>query len=366
MDSRPRPASLRDLTDDLLWPTLLRAPAMALAPSRLALGFLGIVLLGLSLRTPNLWLETDAFSKAATTAWLDAYAAAPEQGPQAALSRPGAILFGGPWRLLSSHPISTLVVALLAAAAVTLAGGAIARSTAIEFTGRGRPPNASTLRFAASRWRSLMLALLAPLAAVAIIRVLIAVLGWAALSLPWLNVLGAILYPIAMLLGLAAVVLLITYALGGLMLTPAIACEGSDAIDAVQRVLAYVVARPLRLIAYLAVLAAVGLLAFAVFRFAAFSSVYLTGESASLWLAERPAALLTGDVPDSLRDAKPHAHEKAAHAILGLWFKAPAILVASWIFALIHTAGTLLYLIVRRVNDGQDTHEIWIEPGQMP
>jgi hypothetical protein len=353
-----RPVSLSDLTQDLLWPRLLRVPSLALAPGRMFLSLVGVVLIGLAFKTPGIWGQQNWSAEVAERS-----AAAQRQLGSAG----GTLLEPGPWlagwsgylyempvALLREHPWASLVSFGLALVVLGVMGGAVARSAALEAATGVRPQTRAALGFALARWSSLAGSLLAPLVAVLLIGVGLAVAGWAALGIPWVKVAGASAYPVALLGGLLAVLLLLGYGLGWPMLTGAVASEGSDGLDAVVRVYAYVQARPLRLLVYLAILGAVLGLSGGVLTFVIERSIGLTSALTGAWLTERSAAVARGaaelDAPTS---------DKAAAGVVGFWIKSARLLGAAYVFSFFASGGSVLYLLMRRVADGQDVGEVW-------
>lgn len=358
-----RPVTLSDLTDDLLWPRLLRAPSLALAPSRMVLGFFGVVLVSLALRIPDIWLETSFLRTIDQTARsISAGAPISVQAPANAITHAGGLLFGVPDRLLGELPISTTLVFFLCAAVFAIFGGAIARSAAVDFCLGVRSSTATALAFGVKRARSLIAVLLVPLILALVLRLLLSIAGGGLLSVPWLNIVAAIAFPIAIAVGVAITLMLLGYAAGFLMLTPSVACEGSDAIDGLQRVYAYVIARPLRLLSYLLVLGLLFVATLVLLRVIFHTGAYLAGDSLTRWLGERSSAVVTGHIPESLRESlaesKPRADERTAHAIFGFWWNLPGVLIASWIFSFLHCGGAILYLLMRKAADGQELAEI--------
>jgi hypothetical protein len=127
-----------------------------------------------------------------------------------------------------------------------------------------------------------------------------------------------------------------------------VAVEGTDAADGAQRALAYVVGRPGRALVYLAVMTALG---------AGVAWV-------SLIVIEQATLLaMTAGFPRA---------EFASESRAAGWWLAGSMwaygvcfgLVLSWIVSYMNTAGTLMYLALRRVNDQQDVSEVWM-PGMV-
>ena len=58
------------------------------------------------------------------------------------------------------------------------------------------------------------------------------------------------------------------------------------------------------------------------------------------------------------------ATQPAAHGIIAGWRGLVAVVVAGFAFSYFFTAGTVLYLIARRICDGQGVGDVWTpEPG---
>ena len=103
--------------------------------------------------------------------------------------------------------------------------------------------------FALSNWLRLIFSLVLPLLIAGVLSVLLLV-GAFFLMLPWLDVVGGLLYGVALVMGFGVVFLLAGYAGGFSLLVPAVASENCDAADAQQRAYAYVISNPLHLLGY--------------------------------------------------------------------------------------------------------------------
>ncbi len=362
---------LGDLTDDLLWPRILRAPALALSPSRLITGTVCAFLLALLLEIVEL------FRPAAETAAPVPGLADVPAGPYAEL-----MLVGDRLSLIVSRiyeaivaldatalaravgyaavtirdtvmqsPIISLLVGIPLIAVLALAGGAIARSAAIEFAQGRFASRDDTLGFTLRRARQFVGAVILPIIFSALVFLLIAV-GGLLLSVPVLDVAGAILYAAALVLGVIAAIVLMLHVLALPIIVPALAVESTDAFDAIQRSYAYVVGRPLRYLLYAAILILLGVLSAAVFALVAHTSISMTDWAADFFSNDAAHRALTGD-------GEMGATKSVAHAIINIWRTVIELLTAGYIISLFFTSATLLYLVVRRVCDGQDITEIW-------
>lgn len=353
-----RTVTLSDLTQDLLWPRLLRTPSLALAPGRLVLSLLAVVLIALAMKIPNLWMSTDwqATATSVTTATTPSPApGANLMAPQAFLDAAWSRWFEAPVALVSQHPWATMASLLPAVLVIGVLGGAVSRSASVETASGIRPSMTSSLGFALSKWRSLGAALLGPPLIVLLIVGLLAATGWVLFSLAGIKLLGALLYPLLLLGGLMVVLLVMGYALGWPMLAPAVMSEGSDGLDSLQRVYAYVIARPLRLVVYLLILLVLLGFSAGVFDFVMTKMVTVTARSASAWLSSGAAQVLTENTP--LRGS---FSDRGAGWLVGFWVTIVKVVTAAYVFSFIASGGSVLYLLMRRVCDGQDVGEVWM------
>ena len=364
----------------LFWPKLLHAAGLALRPQRVLLGMFGVLLIALADRLPVLWNKGGA---QAFQSWL---AGAVESlgrvrsgltgaDPGLVGGGLGSIFISSPRELFAHAPLGTLVTLLISLPAWALLSLAVCRSCATEFALGERLTWPESVAFARSRWLSGIGVLLSPWIVLYSTILLLAILGWVLLRWPYVQVLGGAVYVIALPLGVLGVVVLLGLLLGGWMLVPAVACEGSDWIDGVQRVYAYAVARPARLAAYLVVLAIAGVLCIGAAWVVTHLIAGFTFRASMLWLPDTTAANLSGrtlwmhqaadasDAADAIADTD--AGGSAARGLVGFWTRLPLWLALGYAASYICCAGTVLYLTMRRVCDGQDIGELW-KPGMIP
>lgn len=380
-----RAITLSDLTDEILWPKLLRAGGLALRPDRICLGAAWVVVIVLAARLGEAvsgrpgWAEkwgTKLVSFGADL--IDAVLSLSASGVFNTLYRALAV---APREMFFDSWLAASITFTAAVAAWALFGGAISRLAALEFSQSVMASWTSGLSFSLRKWRSSFGAIALPLLIIATIAVGLAVAGWALLNWSGVNIIGALLYGLALPAGLLAVLMLVCFAIGHVMLVPAIACEGSDAIDAMQRMLAYVAGRPLRLALYLAILVvqvAVAAAAVAAVRnltadFTASSAGWFAGDSARLVLAPDPDAMVKveqarqtrADVDSSVAPIQRAGSWAIARNIIRFWLSVLTVLCAGVVVSLWASGTTVLYLLMRRLNDGQDPVEVWM-PGLIP
>ena len=369
----PTPLTFDDLVADLTWPKLLRAGPLAIRPSRVMLGMVWLVgAAGI------LWV-CDRVDDAPNNVLADglrqiglSYASLFRgRSPENYADLHDALL-GAPARLVYEHPFVTILGLLALVLWTSVLGGAISRSAASDFA-LGRPISwPEALGFSLSRWRSLAGSILLPLVLLWIITFSITV-GGLLLRVSGLNLLVGVGWGVFLVGGLVAAAIMTTFALGHTMLVPAITCEGTDAIDAVQHAYAYVYAKPLRLVLYSLLLIVQGLIVVAIAWFVMLLTMHTAAWAAQGFAGARGEAIMA-EVSRQI-PAVPALGRTGSSESLTNTDRYTAGMIAFWCYALFvitlgvavsvyWTSCTLLYLAMRRICDGQDVHELWA-PGMI-
>lgn len=345
---------LHDLTGELLWTRALRTPGLALRPGRVLLGMGAVFLASLVDKLAAGVTGRPSIAETLTSALSMSLAGAADA--VGSLSVPGlvgavAMLALMPGQLLVDRPWETLLVGLPVVAVFALFGGAISRGAAVQFAAARITEWPENVGVSGSKLGWSLAGLLGPLALAGLL-VGVVVLGGFTLGVPVVNILGGLLYAVALGLSLLALLIMVMHALALPMIVPALMCEGTDAFDAVQRCYAYVIARPLRLLVHAGILLLLGAVSIAVFSEVAQGSIRLTDWAASRLNSDAGVRVLEGG-PDL------EATQPAAHGIIAGWRGLVAVVVAGFAFSYFFTAGTVLYLIARRICDGQGVGDIW-------
>jgi hypothetical protein len=267
-------------------------------------------------------------------------------------------------RALWAHDrVFTLVYGLLAAVIVALGGGALSRMTACEFAGQERLRVREAVDFALGNAFQLILSLLLPLLIAAGLALLLAAAG-AVLMWGWLDLIGGPLYGFALIIGLLIAFLLAGYFAAAGLLVPAVACERCDAGEALQRGYSYAVHRFLHLVWYFAVAMAALALGYVILSVLAALALRVTAGSVGA-LSTHPGVEVAGQV-GLLRlsgaESGPSlaiGHDRLAAWFIAFWEMLARSLVASYVFTCGFSALTIVYLLLRRVCDGQELTEIW-------
>jgi len=349
------PTTLRDLTRHLIWPNLLEVPRLALSPAAMLPGILasGAILL-LDTVYPHAWGMPEAWSGIVSKP-LSMLAA---QGGEAWLALKSGSVSGVldaavtaavrvPRELLSEYWPSLVALAFVL---VSLAWSmtAAARVAVIRLGRRERAGMAPAMRFASRRFISVLAAWCLPLVAVWAGAIGLSMVGWM-LRTGGLNVLTAVLLPVPLLVSLAVVLIGVIGGLGATFAPGAAAADDADGFDIVQRGYSYVLARPLRLLVYLAILAIVCWLSIAIV-------IAILEATSRLWL-------IAADV--RLADKLPLTAEDGSIGqsgrLVGMWWSISACVIGGYAISILGASTGALYLAMRRLVDGQQEREIWVE-----
>lgn len=353
------PITFAELTAGLVWPRLLRGLSMSVRPSRVLAGTAGVALMWGVARLVTVVTQSAGPNGTRPRGVAESIMADIGDGVAAGSSAAVSGNFSGAWRSLDlaltafSVHSDNLLMLLFACAALlpvwALVGGALCRSVAVEVSGDADYTLRRALVFSLRRLGTMLRAILLPLGLAAVISLLIKAAGWVLFSLPGVSVVGAVVYPLMVIGGLLFTLVWVGFMAGHWLLIPAIAVENTDATDAVQRAYSYVLGRPARTLAYMAVSMAAGAVGLVVVTWLVGASENAARVGAAAWLGAERAALIM--VPSS-------GESLTATILLG-WGWLIACVSAGWAVSYAFTASTLLYLLLRRVHDEQDPSEVW-------
>lgn len=349
------PSTLEDLSGGLVWPLIVRAPAMALSPARLVLGAIGCFVLALWTSVFSLMFENDSSALRVSLRELvydildGALAINPGAIVETILTNLGLMIL---W--ISDQPLKASVLIVPSILIASIAVHAIARSAAIEHATGRQTDTVDALSQALRSVRQIALASLGPIVPVAILALLILAIGFT-LGIPILDLFGGLLYGLALFFSLLAVIISTLHTLCLPMTVSALAIEGTDGFDAVQRSFAYAASRPLRYALYV-------LLALALTSICLSIGAAITGGAVTL--ADVLASQATNDAGRRLLEQGAAQDElgataPAARSIVEFWRALLMLLLSGYALSLVACLSSMLYLCMRRVCDGQDTAEIW-------
>lgn len=276
----------------------------------------------------------------------------------------GVMLVQLPLTMWENYKFFSIFYGLLFVLVMAIGGGALSRMAAIQVATHQRVPVRRALQFAFTRWVRLFIAPLMPLIAAGVVALIVVVMGLLML-VPVLNIIGGLLYIIALLLGLLIAFLIIVYALAFIMVIPAMAAEDCDGADGQQRAYGYVLSKPLHMAGYLLI----GLIALAIgfFVVGLFATAVLNLTPAlygAFWpknpaLAPANVATILGVEPITPGDVDANWHQATAGWFINLWQTLIISIVWAYVVSFFFSAATIIYLLMRRACDGQDMEEIW-------
>lgn len=356
------PVTFDELSAGLIWPKLLRAFSMSLHPSRVLVGTLLVLAAWLAIwlvssNAPRLGLKSPlgVLAEQHRVGVESLASASLHASPLPAVAAWYSLHVGSWSAAMRESPVATIVIVLLLAPILGVCGGAISRSVAVDAAASLALGFRESLAFSLRRWTAFTFAILIPLIFVAILCLLMLGVGAATLFTKGVDVVGAVLFGPMLVVGIVITLLLVGISAGSSMLLPAVSAECTDAADAVQRVYAYILGRPGRLLLYAALLVMVGIVAFLFVTWVTESSAELTARLSTAALSDARFADLFDPGPNN----------STATSIILSWVWLLRVIVAGWVASYFFTSGTLLYLLMRRINDQQDIREIWL-PGMIP
>ena len=242
-----------------------------------------------------------------------------------------------------------------------IGGGAIARMQACWHARSHRLSMNDAIDYSTRRWRALLLAIFGPAMFVAAITIVLMVMGLVLLNIPWLNLIGGLLYGISLLLGFLVAMIAVGYAACFPMLIPAIIVENCGGGEAVQRSFSYVLNRAIQFSGYLFVLIISLVLGFVVVRLVTNLTLDLTANLVGSWTFNS-SLHSAGSLRDAVVPLVTIAwYESTAGWLVNMWESVLHNMMIGWVFSGFFSTSTMLYLLMRRACDEQDTRDIWWE-----
>ena len=266
------------------------------------------------------------------------------------LAASGAI-FRAPYALWRLEPFATSVVLLAILACACFAATALARMSALDLA-MGRKLSAREGAWYAGDRAVRCFALpLAPVAVVVLLLLVPAILGTLS-ALPGVDVLSALLFPIALLFALLASVVAIVSLLALPLMPAAVAVEDSDLADAITRATSLVLARPLDwllvLVTSLVTLAIGGCIVSIVLQV----TEVLSLSAASVFL--EPTSLESAAAGDGEGVELLTGTSRFAGVLLSGWLTLFHALLGAYLFSLLGELATRAYLLMRARVEGED------------
>lgn len=268
--------------------------------------------------------------------------------------------------LFRDHLLFTLVFGAWTLVLSMIGIAAICRTAACQFAVEQYLTWTVALAFALKRWIPILGTVALPLVALGLGAVALAV-GGVLLAVPGLNVVGGVLYGLALFGGTIAACLILLALLASGLFIPAVAVESADAPDALARSFSFVRNRPLHWVVYVIAALIQGLFGLVIVTLVASLTINFTAWGAGLFVSSSAieavggGAGLTSILPVDTGWDLLGTH-RFAGGIIALWRTVVAGLVAGWVVSYFACATTVLYFLMRKATDDQDLEEIW-QPG---
>ncbi len=174
------------------------------------------------------------------------------------------------------HTLYSIIFFTIAAVVLSVAGGALCRIAALQFVGAERPSRGQAVRFAEHKLISLLGGSIGPMVLFLLFGVPIILVGLAG-NLPIVGELLTSLFLLLALIAACAATITLIGAMGGWgLMAPALAYEDSDGFDAINRAFSYVYAKPWHMGFYTLVAAVYGAVCYIFVRFFAFLLLWTT------------------------------------------------------------------------------------------
>ncbi len=254
---------------------------------------------------------------------------------------------------------------------VAVTGGAMCRMEACQIAANERLTMRQAMLHGLETWLRSFMALVIPVVLAGIVCGVLLLIGLVFMSIPLVNVLAALVYGLVLLLGFLLVFILLGYVVSWILLLPAVAVENCEGGDAMQRAFAFVLNRPLHMLASV-VVGVVGLvLGWLVVQLVAVFTVNMTADVVGTWTMNDTfvqSGRLTGILGSATgegRVADSIWYVGWSGTIVGWWMMIVQYVVVGWIFSYLFAASTRIYLLMRHACDGQDERMIWW-PGLIP
>lgn len=279
------------------------------------------------------------------------------------------VLVRMPIKLWKQRPWFVVVYGFITLLVLSTCGGAICRMSVCETAGQERLRVSDAFDFALASWHRLLFANLLPLLIAAGLALVLVVAGIVLFGIPYLDVLGGMAYGVNLLLGFLIAFVLLATAGSFFLLIPSVATENCAPIDALQRAIAYLIARPLHLLGY-TITAIVGLsLGYWVVSLVAVTALNVTGGATGM-LTSNSAVTITGGyglfwLKQAPGEYHAYWHSEWAAFFIAAWQGLVVLLVASYVVSYAFSSIATIYLLMRKAVDDQDVTEIW-RPGLIP
>jgi hypothetical protein len=240
-----------------------------------------------------------------------------------------------------------------------IGGGAISRMQACWFSRENHMRLSEAIDFSMARWRELLAAVFGPAMLVAALTIVLMLMGLLLLNIPWLNFLGGLLYGVSLLLGFCIAIIAVGYAACFPMIIPAVVVENCSGGEAIQRSFAYLFSKTLHYFGYIFVLIVSLVLGYLVVRLIANLTLDITANIVGATTFNNSLHGAGSLQLETVPIVGMAWYESGAGFLIALWETIVHDLMIGWVFSGFFSTSTMLYLLMRKASDGQDTRDLW-------
>ena len=282
---------------------------------------------------------------------------------------------GGAYWLFRFHWLYGVVLTVAVLAIWSLFGGAICRVSALQVARDERIGAMRALKFSAGKFCSFFAAPLVPLAIIALICVVTALLSLLG-AVPGIGeILTGVLLVLPLIGGFVVALVAVGLIGGANLMFPTVAVEGSDSFDAISRSFSYVFARPWRMGFYTLVGAVYGAICYLFVRFFALlllgvvhgavgAGVNLDGSS-FIGARGKLDAIWPGptwvDLNPAVNWLGLGGSEKISAFLICIWVTLVVGVVMAFVVSFYFSVNTMIYYLLRRRVDATDIEDVYLE-----
>jgi hypothetical protein len=244
-------------------------------------------------------------------------------------------------------------------------GGAITRMAAVQFARDEKVSLRAALRFSSGRFLSYLSAPLLPLVGLGFFWLLCLMFGWMGRVPALGGTLVGTLGFVPLLFGFVMALILLGLAAGAPLMFPTISTEGSDAFDGFSRSYNYVFGRPWQYLGLVLLAIVYGSVVLFFVRIVAALAISLAGWALASGMGTAEVDALFGNVNAAkeaiatVSAAENPVPAALGHRLMGFWLDVVALLVGGFVCSYFWTASTIIYFLLRRIDDATALDEVY-------
>ena len=277
---------------------------------------------------------------------------------------------------LKYHTVYTIVFLFIALLVVTVAGGAICRGAAMQFSKDDKMPGITPcVKFSLRKFISLFCAFLAPVILVASFGYVIILLIGLMANIPYAGeIILALSFVVVLFTGVIMAFVVVWALTGGTLMFGAMGYESSDSFDIVCKTFIYLRSRPWHFIFYSVVAAVYGAICYLFVRFLAYLTLILSRYflTVIIWAKAGEAQTINKldvlwpqpeffNLTGSSLDVVKRGTESFGAFVINLEILAVAGVVMAIAMSFYFSANSIIYCLLRKKVDNISLDEVFIE-----